>query len=162
MWHVWGNRIAYRFWWRSLKKSDGLGDQGIGGKKYQIKSYRNRLGECRMDLSGSRYGQMAGCCKRGNEPSCFLKYWEFLDQLGNCQLLKDSTSCIYLEAFAFQHRFMQDITPFTVLGRPLFPKTSIQQYFPLRYLCLFSCLQFANKYTHILQRVINDAVGPTV
>jgi hypothetical protein len=42
------------FWWENLKEIDGVGDQGIGRKKYQNKSYRNRLGGCRMDLSGSR------------------------------------------------------------------------------------------------------------
>jgi len=42
MWHLWGRtELCAGFWWRSLKESDGLGDHGIGEKKYQIKSYRS-------------------------------------------------------------------------------------------------------------------------
>jgi hypothetical protein len=31
-----------------------------------------------LDRSGSGYGQMAGCCKCGDEPSGFIKYGEIL------------------------------------------------------------------------------------
>jgi len=43
MWHVWGGgtELCTGFWCGNLKESDGLGDQGIGGEKYQIKSYRS-------------------------------------------------------------------------------------------------------------------------
>jgi hypothetical protein len=32
-----------------------------------------------LDLSGSGYGQVAGSCECGNEPSGSVKYEEFLD-----------------------------------------------------------------------------------
>lgn len=41
LWHVWRRtELCTGFWWGSLKGSDGLVDQGIGGKKYQTRSYR--------------------------------------------------------------------------------------------------------------------------
>jgi hypothetical protein len=37
MWHVWGRTEFHTgFWWGSLKESDSLGDQGIGGKKIKL------------------------------------------------------------------------------------------------------------------------------
>ena len=36
-----------------------------------------------LNLSGSRYGQIAGCCECGNEPSGSIQCGEFFDQLGN-------------------------------------------------------------------------------
>jgi hypothetical protein len=30
------------------------------------------------------------CCECGNEPSCFIKGGEFVDQLSDCQLLKEA------------------------------------------------------------------------
>jgi hypothetical protein len=32
---------------------------------------------------------VAGCCEHGNEPSGSIKGGELLDQLSDCQLLKD-------------------------------------------------------------------------
>jgi hypothetical protein len=32
-----------------------------------------------MDLAGSGYGQVAGTCECGSEPSCFIKFGEFLE-----------------------------------------------------------------------------------
>jgi hypothetical protein len=32
MWHVWGEQLHTGFWWGSLKESDSLGDEGIGGR----------------------------------------------------------------------------------------------------------------------------------
>jgi hypothetical protein len=34
-----------------------------------------------FDSYGSEYRTMAGFCKRGNEPSCYIKGGKFLDQL---------------------------------------------------------------------------------
>ena len=36
-------------------------------------------GEHGLDRSGSGYGEVAGTCKGGNEPSASIKYGEFLD-----------------------------------------------------------------------------------
>ena len=36
------------------------------------------------ETSVSGYGQVAGTCKRGNEPSGFIKWREFLDQQRAC------------------------------------------------------------------------------
>jgi hypothetical protein len=38
-------------------------------------------------------GSVAGCCECGNVPLGSIKHKEFLDQLGNYQLLKDSAPC---------------------------------------------------------------------
>jgi hypothetical protein len=34
---------------------------------------------CGVDVSGSRYGPMAGSCEHSNEPSGFIEGWEFID-----------------------------------------------------------------------------------
>jgi len=34
---------------------------------------------CGLDSSGSGYGLVAASCENGNEPSCSIKGWEFLD-----------------------------------------------------------------------------------
>ena len=34
-----------------------------------------------LDRSGSGYGQVAGSCECGDEPSGSIKYWKFLDYL---------------------------------------------------------------------------------
>ena len=40
-----------------------------------------RCGGYGLDGAGSREGQVAGTCECGNEPSGFIKYGQFLDQL---------------------------------------------------------------------------------
>jgi hypothetical protein len=45
---------------------------------------RKSVEERGVGSCGSGYGQMAGCCKHGNEPSGCTKCGEFLDQLTNC------------------------------------------------------------------------------
>jgi hypothetical protein len=42
-----------------------------------------------MDLTGSGYGPIAGFCEHGNEPSGYIKGWELLDQLSDCEVLKE-------------------------------------------------------------------------
>ena len=39
---------------------------------------------------------MAGCCESDSEPSGRIKYWEFLDWLRNCQLLKEDFASLSL------------------------------------------------------------------
>ena len=42
-------------------------------------SYKMRLQEAGLDRAGSEYGQVAGTCVCGNEPSGSIKCGEFLD-----------------------------------------------------------------------------------
>ena len=50
-----------------------------------LQGIRWRIG---LDLSGLKKGQVTCSCKSGNEPSDFIKYWEFLTPLRECQLFK--------------------------------------------------------------------------
>jgi len=34
---------------------------------------------------------MTGCCEHGNEPSVSIKCGQFVEQLSNCQLLKEDS-----------------------------------------------------------------------
>jgi hypothetical protein len=45
-----------------------------------------------LHLSGSGYGQVAGTCKCGNEPSSSLKCGEFLDYLRTGYLVKTDSA----------------------------------------------------------------------
>jgi hypothetical protein len=39
-----------------------------------IKMYLKKYGwACSLDLSGSEYGSMSGCCEHGDKPSCSIK-----------------------------------------------------------------------------------------
>jgi hypothetical protein len=44
---------------------------------------------CGLDISGSGQGPVAGCCEHGDEPSGSVKGAIFLDQLSDCQVLKE-------------------------------------------------------------------------
>jgi hypothetical protein len=39
---------------------------------------------CEMDSYGLEQGWFLGCCTHGNEPTGFIKCWEFLEWLRNC------------------------------------------------------------------------------
>jgi hypothetical protein len=45
---------------------------------------------CRRGLESTGLGHnpSVGCCGHGNEPSRFLKGWEFIEWLSDCKLLK--------------------------------------------------------------------------
>jgi hypothetical protein len=45
-----------------------------------------------LHLSGSGYGQVAGTCKCGNEPSSSIKCGEFLDYLRTRYLVKKDSA----------------------------------------------------------------------
>ena len=45
-----------------------------------------------MDRAGSGQGQVVGTCECGNEPSGFIKFGEFLDQLETGQLRKEDSA----------------------------------------------------------------------
>jgi hypothetical protein len=44
----------------------------------------SRVGGCGLDSSGSEYEPFAGSCERSNEPSCFIKGGEIIDNLSRC------------------------------------------------------------------------------
>lgn len=44
------------------------------------------MGECDLDLTGSAQEQVTGSCEHGNEPSCFIKYGEFLTSFSSTLL----------------------------------------------------------------------------
>jgi hypothetical protein len=45
-----------------------------------------------MNSTGSEWNQVADSCEHSYKLSGSIKVGEFLDQLGDCQLLKDSAS----------------------------------------------------------------------
>jgi hypothetical protein len=58
-----------------------LGDPGVEGRiiiKWIFKKWGRGHG---LDTAGSGWGQVAGCCKCGNEHVGFMKCGEFLDKL---------------------------------------------------------------------------------
>jgi hypothetical protein len=72
-------RAVYRF---LMRKPEGK--RTVGRTKRRWKDNINMAprkwdGEDGLDSSGSRWGQVAGSCKPGNEPSCSIKCGEFLD-----------------------------------------------------------------------------------
>jgi hypothetical protein len=48
---------------------------------------RNRVQDCGMERSDSRYCSVVGCLKRGNESSCFIAGRKFHGYLSHYQLL---------------------------------------------------------------------------
>jgi hypothetical protein len=46
-----------------------------------------------LDSCGSGYRKFVGSCEHGNEPSSSVIYWEFVEWLSDCRLIKkDSAS----------------------------------------------------------------------
>jgi len=70
------------FWWGNLRERDQLGDPSVDGRiilrwifrKWGVWGYGR-------DRAASGYGQVAGICECGNEPSGSIKCGEFLDLL---------------------------------------------------------------------------------
>jgi len=60
---------------------DHLGDPGIDGRIILIWIFRKWDVGCGLDRAGPGYGQVAGTCDCGNEPSGSIKCGEFLDSL---------------------------------------------------------------------------------
>jgi len=70
------------FWWRNQREGNPLEDPGLDGSKKVRWIFRKGDvggGGHGLDCSGSGYGQVAGTCEYGNEPSASIKCWEFLD-----------------------------------------------------------------------------------
>jgi hypothetical protein len=49
-------------------------------------------GGCGVVLSGTGYRPMVNSCKNGKEHSGSIKYWEYLEWLSNCWLLKKKSA----------------------------------------------------------------------
>jgi hypothetical protein len=47
------------------------------------RNWRNRIGWCGLDTSGSGWGPVEGPCKHRNEPSSYITILEFLEKLGD-------------------------------------------------------------------------------
>jgi hypothetical protein len=45
-----------------------------------------------VDLTGPKQGPVTVTCEHSNEHSGFIKDGKFLDQLGDCQLLKEDSA----------------------------------------------------------------------
>jgi len=68
------------FWWENLRERDHLEDPGVDGRIIiKLDMQKWRMWGCRLDRCGSEYGQVAGTCECGNEPSGSIKCGEFLD-----------------------------------------------------------------------------------
>jgi hypothetical protein len=71
MWRSWGDKNAYKILAGDLKGKYELGDLGVDEKIIDKKNgyYRNRVGGCGWDTSGSRQCPLAGSREHGSEPS---------------------------------------------------------------------------------------------
>ena len=67
------------FGWGNLRERDHLEDTSVDGRILWRWIFREWDGGQGLDLSGSGYVQVAGCCKCGNELSGPVKCGEFLD-----------------------------------------------------------------------------------
>jgi len=47
-----------------------------------------------IDISGSGYGEITGCCEHGNEPPVSIKHGKFVDYLRKCQFLKREIAAV--------------------------------------------------------------------
>ena len=72
-------RMGKGFGWGNLRETDHLEDTSVDGRIIWRWIFREWDGGQWLDLSGSGYGQVAGCCKCGNEPSGPVKCGTFLD-----------------------------------------------------------------------------------
>jgi hypothetical protein len=66
------------FWSGDLREGGHLKNPDVNGRII-LKWIFEKLGEHGLDRSGSGYGQVAGCCECGNEPSVSIKCRKFLD-----------------------------------------------------------------------------------
>ena len=67
MWHIYGGRGAYRFWFWNLKKWDNLEDLGINGSIILKLIFKKWDGGGQPELIWLRTGMGAGTCECSNE-----------------------------------------------------------------------------------------------
>ena len=85
------------FWWGNLREENHLEDPGLDGRITLKCIFEKWVGRHGLDRSDSGYGQVAGCCECGNEPSVSLKCEEFLEYLR--PLKNQSNDCLILNIF---------------------------------------------------------------
>lgn len=68
-------------WWKTWRRETTWEDLEIDGRKYWKGSWRNRMGKCKLDMSGSGYGQVIGSSERSNKPSGSTECRELFDWL---------------------------------------------------------------------------------
>jgi hypothetical protein len=66
-----------------VKEKDHLKDLSVAGRTLLKQILKERMGRRGLDWSGSRVGEVAGCCECGNELSACIKCGEFLEYLRN-------------------------------------------------------------------------------
>jgi hypothetical protein len=64
---------AHKVWYKTLRKWHLVKDLDVDGSTIINKSYINRIAGWLLDVCGSGYGPVAGCCENGNEPSSSLQ-----------------------------------------------------------------------------------------
>jgi hypothetical protein len=70
--------VHTEFWWGNLSEGDYFEDPGIKSEDKIKMDLRDVGWGHGLDRSGSEQGQMASCCKCGNEPSGLIKCGEYL------------------------------------------------------------------------------------
>jgi hypothetical protein len=81
------------FRWGNLRERDHLEDPGVDGRKILRWNFRKwDCGVMELTRAGSGWGQVAGTCECGDEPSGSIKCGEFLDWLRIGQLLKKDSA----------------------------------------------------------------------
>ena len=71
------------FWWENLRERDHMKEAGVDGTIILRWIFRKWDVGRGLDRGGSGYGQVAGTCECGNEPSGSVKCGKFLDWLRN-------------------------------------------------------------------------------
>ena len=71
--------VCTGFWWGNPRERDHLEDPGGDGRIILRWIFRKGNVGCGLYRVGSGYGQVAGTCECGNEPSGTIKCGEFLD-----------------------------------------------------------------------------------
>jgi len=76
---VWRRGGAYTgFWWGNMRERDHLEGPDRWEDNIKMDLQEVVCGGHGLDQAGSGYGQVAGTCKCGNEPSGSIKCGEFL------------------------------------------------------------------------------------